>query len=43
MKNPTEPDDSIQVKNAGPLVRLAALSYDALLVLGTGHYFCGHK
>ncbi len=34
MKNSTESDDSIQVKNAGPLVRLAALSYDALLVLG---------
>ena len=33
MKNTTESDDSIQVINAGPLVRLAAFSYDALLVL----------
>ena len=34
MKNPTEVDNSIQVKNAGPLVRLAAFAYDGLLVLG---------
>ncbi len=27
-------EESIQVTNAGPLVRLAALSYDALLVIG---------
>ncbi len=27
-------EESIQVTNAGPLVRLAALTYDALLVLG---------
>jgi len=34
MKNSTEADTSIQVTNAGPLVRLAAMTYDALLVLG---------
>ncbi len=27
-------EESIQVTNAGPLVRLAALTYDALLVIG---------